>query len=86
MVIKRREKKEYTVFTCRIEKDILDQIRSIVVENDLKSVNQFINDCIRFAVENVKEEQTGYIYLQIMKMKEGKSCPKKVLQKIIYTI
>ncbi|MBR3152355.1 MAG: hypothetical protein IKF52_01885 [Clostridia bacterium] len=55
-VIKRREKKEYTVFTCRIEKDILDQIRSIVVENDLKSVNQFINDCIRFAVENVKEE------------------------------
>ena len=55
-VIKRREKKEYTVFTCRIEKETLDKIRDIVVENDLKSVNQFINDCIRFAVENIKEE------------------------------
>ncbi|MBR3132978.1 MAG: hypothetical protein IKG42_02715 [Clostridia bacterium] len=54
--IRRRERKEYTVFTCRIEKDVLNQIRSIVLENDLKSVNQFINDCIRYAVENIKEE------------------------------
>ena len=55
-VLKKREKKEYVPFTCRIEKEQLNKIRKIVIENDLKSINQFINDCIRYAIEHIKEE------------------------------
>ncbi len=55
-VLKKREKKEYVPFTCRIEKEQLNKIRKIVIENDLKSINQFINDCIRYAIDHIKEE------------------------------
>lgn len=52
-VIKSRKKKEYEQFTCRIETDLLDKVRKIVVDNNLPSVNEFINDCLRFSVENL---------------------------------
>ena len=45
-VIKARKKKEYEQFTCRIETDLLDKIRTIVAENNLPSVNEFINECL----------------------------------------
>lgn len=53
-VIKSRKKKEYEQFTCRIEIELLDKIRNIVVTNNLPSVNEFINDCLRFSMENLK--------------------------------
>lgn len=52
-VIKSRKKKEYEQFTCRIETDLLDKVRKIVVDNNLPSVNEFINECLRFSVENL---------------------------------
>ena len=52
-VIKVRKKKEYEQFTCRIEADLLEKIRNIVAENDLPSVNEFINQCLRFSIENL---------------------------------
>lgn len=52
-VIKTRKKKEYEQFTCRIEIELLDKIRDIVVENNLPSVNEFINDCLRFSIGNL---------------------------------
>ena len=55
-IFKRKEKIEYAPFTCRIERKLLNQIRTIVNENDLKSINQFINDSIRFAIDNIKDE------------------------------
>ena len=56
-IIKRRKRKEYEQFTCRIEIELLEQIKNIVVHNNLPSVNGFINDCLRFAVENIKIEE-----------------------------
>lgn len=53
-VIKARKRKEYEQFTCRIETDLLEKIRNIVAENNLQSVNEFINECLRFAIENLK--------------------------------
>lgn len=52
-VIKSRKKKEYEQFTCRIETELLEKVRKIVVENNLQSVNEFINECLRFSIENL---------------------------------
>lgn len=53
-VIEARKRKEYEQFTCRIEADLLEKIREIVTENNLQSVNEFINECLRFSIENLK--------------------------------
>ncbi len=34
-----RKKKHYTQFTCRIEDELLEEIRRIVLKNDLYSIN-----------------------------------------------
>ena len=62
-VIKIKKKKEYEQFTCRIEADLLEKIRNIVAENNLPSVNDFINQCLRFSIENltVMEESDEWI-------------------------
>ncbi len=52
-VIKTRKRKDYEQFTCRIEVDLLEKVRKIVAENNLPSVNEFINDCLRFSMENL---------------------------------
>ncbi len=52
-VIKVKKKKEYEQFTCRIESELLENIRKIVAENDLPSVNEFINECLKFSIENL---------------------------------
>lgn len=53
-IIKSRKRKDYTQFTARIETDTLDNIKKIVKENNLISVNEFINDCLKFAISNLK--------------------------------
>ena len=53
-VIHSKKKKEYEQFTCRIETELLDNIRKIVNENDLTSINEFINECLRYAIPRVK--------------------------------
>ncbi len=53
-IVKSRRKKDYTQFTARIETEILDDIRKIVDDNNLVSINEFINDCLKFAIENIK--------------------------------
>lgn len=62
-VIKRKPKKEYEQFTCRIESALLDEIRDIVAEYNLPSVNEFINESLRFAIENltIMEETDEWI-------------------------
>ena len=67
-VIKAREKKEYEQFTCRIETELLDQVRKLVLENNLPSVNEFINDCIRFSVGNLKIMKETEEWMQKMKI------------------
>lgn len=53
-VIKSRKKKDYEQFTCRIETELLEKVRTIVLDNNLNSVNEFINECIRFSIDNLK--------------------------------
>ncbi len=53
-VIKSRKVKDYTQFTARIETDVLEKVRKIVNENNLVSINEFINDSLKFAIENLE--------------------------------
>ncbi len=53
-IIKSRKRKDYTQFTARIETDILENIKKIVKDNNLISINEFINDCLKFAIDNLK--------------------------------
>lgn len=53
-IVKRR--KNYVQFTCRIEEDMLEGIKHIVLDYNLESINSFINDCLRFAMGNMKIE------------------------------
>ena len=53
-VIKSKKKKEYEQVTCRIESDLLEQIKRIVLDNNLTSVNELINDCIRFSLDHLQ--------------------------------
>ncbi len=52
-IIKSKKKKDYTQFTARIETDVLENIRKVVKENNL-SINEFINDSLKFALKNMK--------------------------------
>lgn len=53
-IIKSRKKKDYTQFTARIETEVLEDVRKIVTENNLISINEFINDSLKFAIKNLK--------------------------------
>lgn len=50
------EKKEYTQFSCKMNKEMLEQVKRTVLDYDLKSVSSFMNDCIRYALKNMKIE------------------------------
>ena len=53
-VIKKKKKKEYVQFTCRKEPDLLEKIKKTVLDYNLPSINEFINDCIKYSLENMK--------------------------------
>ena len=52
-IVKSRKKKDYTQFTARIETDVLEEIRKIVNDNNLISINEFINDSLKFAIKKI---------------------------------
>ena len=64
-IVKSRKKKDYTQFTARIETDILDEVRKIVNDNNLISINEFINDSLKFAIKNMKiiDDNENFWYL-----------------------
>ena len=49
-----KAKKEYEQFTCRIEEELLKQLRETKNKNNLFSVNYLINECIRYALKNIE--------------------------------
>lgn len=53
-IVKSRKKKDYTQFTAGIETDVLETVRKIVNDNNLISINEFINDSLKFAIKNLK--------------------------------
>lgn len=48
------EKKEYTQFSCKMNRDILEQVKRTVLDYDLKSVSSYMNDGIKYALKNMK--------------------------------
>lgn len=52
-----RKRGNYVQRTCRIEEEILERIDKIVVDYNLQSANSFINDALRFAIDNMKIEE-----------------------------
>ena len=56
-VIKKKEKKDYEQFTCRIETELLEKIKRTVLDNDIYSINEFINECLRYSLKNMKIEK-----------------------------
>lgn len=48
------EKLEYEQFTCRIEVELLKKLRSIAIQTNTTSLNELINESIRFALNNLK--------------------------------
>lgn len=45
---------ENKLSSIRIETDILENVRKIVNENNLVSINEFINESLKFAIKNMK--------------------------------
>lgn len=52
-----RKRGNYVQRTCRIEEEVLDKIDQIVIDYNLQSANSFINDALRFAIENMEIEK-----------------------------
>ncbi len=50
-----RKRGNYVQRTCRIEEELLEKLEDLSYENN-QSVNSIINDCIRFALNNIKDE------------------------------
>ncbi len=49
-----RKRGNYVQRTCRIEEELLNKLEELSYANN-QSVNSIINDCIRFALENLKK-------------------------------
>ena len=52
-VRKQKKKKDYEQFTCRIEADLLEKVKRTVLDYNLTSVNEFINECIKYSLKNM---------------------------------
>lgn len=53
-VIRNKKRRDYEQFTCRIESDLLETIKRTVLDYNLSSINEFINDCIKYSLKNMK--------------------------------
>lgn len=53
-IVVRRKQKDYVQYTCRIELDLLEELRDVVYDNNLDSVNDLVNRSIKFALKNMK--------------------------------
>lgn len=56
--IREKKKKEYEKIACKIDKEYLDKANELVSENQFKTCSEFINSCVRFALENLKIEKS----------------------------
>lgn len=53
-LITHKKKRDFEQFTCRIEVDLLETIKRTVLDYNLPSVNEFINECIKYSLKNMK--------------------------------
>ena len=53
-VIRKKKKKEAVQCTFRIEPELLETIKKTVIDYNLQSMNEFINACIQYSIDNMK--------------------------------
>ena len=51
LAFRRKDNKNYVQFTTRYEEDLIQQIREISNDTGI-SINEVINQCVRYALEN----------------------------------
>jgi len=54
-VVNKYNKKKYIQHTVRIEETTFDKLKEVATRNNLPSFNEFLNNCLQFAMDNVKE-------------------------------
>lgn len=47
-------KRELKQITCTLEKDVVATVRNVVEKYNLNSMNSFINDCVKFSMDNLE--------------------------------
>lgn len=52
--IKKKDKKNYEQFTTRFETENMERLREIADKYGV-SINSLINECVRFALDNMKK-------------------------------
>lgn len=62
-----RKRGNYVQRTCRIEEKLLDKLEKLSFENN-QSVNSIINECISFALGNIKNEE--WILMQFLMQRQ----------------
>lgn len=55
-IVHKKKKIEYEQFTCRIENELMKELRKISIQTNTPSLNELINESIRFALDNLKIE------------------------------
>lgn len=65
-IIVKRKRKDYEQYTCRIEVELLEKLKTIVYENNLDSVNELVNKSIKFALENMKIKMKVWLVKSIL--------------------
>ena len=41
------------------------EVKNVVLENDLDSINSFINQCLRYAIKNIKFDENSNIIEEV---------------------
>lgn len=55
-IVQKKKKIEYEQFTCRIEEELMKELRRVSILSNTPSLNELINASIRFALDNLKIE------------------------------
>ena len=54
----------YDQITLRIKENLHNDIKEIIEKYDLISKNAFINDCIEYGINHIKETKDGRLFLE----------------------
>lgn len=52
------KKGELKQITCTLEKDVVATVRNVVEKYDLDSMSSFINECVKFSMNNLEVMMT----------------------------
>lgn len=55
-IVHKKKKIEYEQITCRIEEELMEELRRVSILTNTPSLNELINESIRFALDNLKIE------------------------------